>query len=372
MPPPPHEQTFAAQYMAQQIQNMNSGVVGNTFVKVWKDRIHKSRRSNFPDPTIDEIVRSQISHQASIPMSRQPTQRHILEVSAAQQRQQDVLTQARRHQPAYPVTGRLCYRHKLAIRRDQINPNLVLIQDSLTHTFILQGDKSGNSIRQHPNPFDEQYTHAKNSRPRAHVPETSFNNYEPLDNHKKPPPPPEEHLPPSQGDATEETTAKEEPVMEEEEEIDHRKHGHKGKHKEKGGRKSRMVEETNVLYQFSQEKRVPSYVPTCVQESINPIELALEKKFSVVIPQENNVPFLTTREIKNPGREIKNLGRLILRRGSIQDRSTFQRNCFPQFKSDLRKSFEVFSSFTGIEAFLNWVPAFRADISLSLLTVDAF
>lgn len=49
------------------------------------------------DPTIDEIVRSQISHQASIPMSRQPTQRHILEVSAAQQRQQDVLTQARRH-----------------------------------------------------------------------------------------------------------------------------------------------------------------------------------------------------------------------------------------------------------------------------------
>eukprot|EP00105_Crassostrea_gigas_P042541 XP_019926689.1 PREDICTED: uncharacterized protein LOC105337506 isoform X4 [Crassostrea gigas] len=264
---PHHEQTFAAQYMAQQIQNINSGdpdwllhgirgrpkilkpfrqknqdeiiakllgmpaavcppirplpvpVVGNTFVKVWKDRIHKSRRSNFPDPTIDEIVRSQISHQASIPMSRQPTQRHILEVSAAQQRQQDVLTQARRHQPAYPVTGRLCYRHKLAIRRDQINPNLVLIQDSLTHTFILQGDKSGNSIRQHPNPFDEQYTHAKNSRPRAHVPETSFNNYEPLDNHKKPPPPPEEHLAPSQGDATEETTAKEEPVMEEEEEI---------------------------------------------------------------------------------------------------------------------------------------------------------
>lgn len=119
------------------------------------------------------------------------------------------------------------------------------------------------------------------------------------------------------------------------------------------------VEETNVLYQFSQEKRVPSYVPTCVQESINPIELALERKFSVVIPQENNVPFLTTREIKNPGREIKNLGRLILRRGSIQDRSTFQRNCFPQFKSDLRKSFEDFSSFTGIEAFLNWVPAFE-------------
>lgn len=109
-----------------------------------------------------------------------------------------------------------------------------------------------------------------------------------------------------------------------------------------------------------------------MQESINPIELALERKFSVVIPQENNVPFLTTREIKNPGREIKNLGRLILHRGSIQDRSTFQRNCFPQFKSDLRKSFEDFSSFTGIEAFLNWVPAFRADISLSLLTVDAF
>ena len=49
------------------------------------------------DATIDEIVRSQISHQASIPMSRQPAQRHILEVSAAQQRQQDVLLQARKH-----------------------------------------------------------------------------------------------------------------------------------------------------------------------------------------------------------------------------------------------------------------------------------
>uniref|UniRef100_K1QKD8 Cytosolic carboxypeptidase 2 n=1 Tax=Magallana gigas TaxID=29159 RepID=K1QKD8_MAGGI len=262
---PHHEQTFAAQYMAQQIQNINSGVVapevslthtpdlrmtdsvvtsmaysGPFDALVTPQLLLKGGQQAGADPTIDEIVRSQISHQASIPMSRQPTQRHILEVSAAQQRQQDVLTQARRHQPAYPVTGRLCYRHKLAIRRDQINPNLVLIQDSLTHTFILQGDKSGNSIRQHPNPFDEQYTHAKNSRPRAHVPETSFNNYEPLDNHKKPPPPPEEHLAPSQGDATEETTAKEEPVMEEEEEIDHRKHGHKGKHKEKGGRKSRM------------------------------------------------------------------------------------------------------------------------------------
>lgn len=62
------------------------------------------------------------------------------------------------------------------------------------------------------------YISAKNSRPRAHVPETSFNNYEPPDNHKKPPPPPEEHVPPSQGDATEDTTAREEPVMEEEEE----------------------------------------------------------------------------------------------------------------------------------------------------------
>lgn len=27
--------------------------------------------------------------------------------------------------------------------------------------LFLQGDKSGNSIRQHPNPFDEQYTHGK-------------------------------------------------------------------------------------------------------------------------------------------------------------------------------------------------------------------
>ncbi|XP_055996439.1 uncharacterized protein LOC125682998 isoform X5 [Ostrea edulis] len=279
---PHHEQTFAAQYMAQQLQNMNSGdpdwllhgirgrpkilkpfrqknqdeiiakllgmpaavcppirplpipVVGNTFVKVWKDRIHKSRRSNFPDATIDEIVRSQITHQASIPLSRQPLQRHILEVSAAQQRQQDVLLQARKH-PAYPVSGRMCYRHKLAISRDQINPNLVLIQDSLAHTFLLQGDKSGNAIRQHPNPFDEQYTHAKNSRPRAHVPETSFSSYEPSGTKNQQVP--EEELP--EGEAITDTTAREDTGVEEEE-NEHRKQGHKPKHKEKGGRKSRM------------------------------------------------------------------------------------------------------------------------------------
>ncbi|XP_062596008.1 uncharacterized protein LOC134257410 [Saccostrea cucullata] len=340
---PHHEQTFAAQYMAQQIQNINSGdpdwllhgirgrpkilkpfrqknqdeiiakllgmpaavcppmrplpipVVGNTFVKVWKDRIHKSRRSNFPDATIDEIVRSQITHQASIPLARQPTQRHILEVSAAQQRQQDVLLQARKH-PDCPVVGRLCYRHKLAISRDQIIPNLVLLQDSLAQSFVLQGDKSGNAIRQHPNPFDEQYSHAKNNRPRAHVPETSFNHYE-LQDDAKSRPPPEEPPPPPDMDTASEITAREEP----EEEEEHRKHGHKGKHKEKGGRKSRMVEETNILYQFSQDKKAPTYVATCVQDSINPIDLALERKFSVVIPHENQVPFLTTRELKNPG-----------------------------------------------------------------------
>lgn len=119
------------------------------------------------------------------------------------------------------------------------------------------------------------------------------------------------------------------------------------------------------MYQISQEKKAPTYVPSCVQESVNPVDLALERKLSVVIPQENNVPFLTTREIKNPGREIKNLGRLILRRGSIQDRSTFQRNCFPQFKAELRKSFQDFSSFTGIDTMF-WVPAFAADITISL------
>ncbi|XP_055996459.1 cytosolic carboxypeptidase 2-like isoform X25 [Ostrea edulis] len=186
------------------------------------------------DATIDEIVRSQITHQASIPLSRQPLQRHILEVSAAQQRQQDVLLQARKH-PAYPVSGRMCYRHKLAISRDQINPNLVLIQDSLAHTFLLQGDKSGNAIRQHPNPFDEQYTHAKNSRPRAHVPETSFSSYEPSGTKNQQVP--EEELP--EGEAITDTTAREDTGVEEEE-NEHRKQGHKPKHKEKGGRKSRM------------------------------------------------------------------------------------------------------------------------------------
>ncbi|CAC5414449.1 AGBL2_3 [Mytilus coruscus] len=141
---PHHEQKVAASIMAAQISDsVQNGVVGNTFVRVWKERIQRSK--NFVPPphgNVEEYVRSQINPQASIsPISRTPTQRHILEVSASQQRQQELLQ----------------HRHC--------------------------ENKSGNAIRQHPCPFDECTNRltpddAKTGRHRASVPSATFVNYD--------------------------------------------------------------------------------------------------------------------------------------------------------------------------------------------------
>lgn len=155
---PHHEQTFAAQYMAQQIQNLQCG-----------------------EANIDDLVRSQITHQASIsPINRQPLQRHILEVSAAQQRQQDMLQQNRKQ---------------------------------------------------------ENRSASKSGRPRTQVPSATFVNYDQYHSVKAPPEEPQ-------------VESKEVLLMEVEKlepisldnQDDESKEGkkHKGKHKEKGGRKSRM------------------------------------------------------------------------------------------------------------------------------------
>ena len=60
------------------------------------------------------------------------------------------------------------------------------------------------------------YFPAKNGRPRAHVPETSFSHYDPPGNPKNQPPMEEEPVPPAAGDALGENIAKEDTAIEEE------------------------------------------------------------------------------------------------------------------------------------------------------------
>ncbi|XP_021353355.1 cytosolic carboxypeptidase 2-like isoform X22 [Mizuhopecten yessoensis] len=179
-------------------------VVGSTLVKVWKEHMQRTRgrQSN-----IDDLVRSQITHQASIsPINRQPLQRHILEVSAAQQRQQDILQQSRK-----------------------------------------QENRSGNNvIRMHPNPFDDQHTSkppitvcdaSKSGRPRTQVPSATFVNYDQYHSAKAQTEEP-------QGESKEVLlmeVEKLEPLsLDNQDDESKESKKHKGKHKEKGGRKSRM------------------------------------------------------------------------------------------------------------------------------------
>ncbi|XP_052064493.1 uncharacterized protein LOC127704447 isoform X36 [Mytilus californianus] len=109
---------------------------------------------------VEEYVRSQINPQASIsPISRTPTQRHILEVSASQQRQQELLQHRHCHG--------LCSRHARKI----------------AYAEKFEENKSGNAIRQHPCPFDECTNRltpddAKTGRHRASVPSATFVNYD--------------------------------------------------------------------------------------------------------------------------------------------------------------------------------------------------
>ncbi|KAK3103578.1 hypothetical protein FSP39_020320 [Pinctada imbricata] len=310
---PHHEQTFAAQYMAQQIQNINSGdpdwlrqgIRGQPKVikplsQKTQDEILAKLLAMPADPSVDDLVRSQITHQASIsPINRStPQQRHILEVSAAQQRQQDNLLQARQH-----------------------------------------ADKSGNAIRQHPNPFDERnnnsLTPAKSSRPRAQVPsETLYNseNYESKD--PRSPEHPEgvvkdqDPLPEDKGkDETREVAEQEEDTT--------KKHGHKGKHRdhrEREGRKSRLAgKEENLAYQSDPEKKVATYVQ--LKEMSNPLELKLNTKVrQMVIPGERSMPFLSAREMKMSSNHI-------IRRKSLQEHVSYLRASFPEFQPNLRKKF---------------------------------
>ncbi|XP_021353358.1 cytosolic carboxypeptidase 2-like isoform X24 [Mizuhopecten yessoensis] len=182
----------------------SEAVVGSTLVKVWKEHMQRTRgrQSN-----IDDLVRSQITHQASIsPINRQPLQRHILEVSAAQQRQQDILQQSRK-----------------------------------------QENRSGNNvIRMHPNPFDDQHTSkppitvcdaSKSGRPRTQVPSATFVNYDQYHSAKAQTEEP-------QGESKEVLlmeVEKLEPLsLDNQDDESKESKKHKGKHKEKGGRKSRM------------------------------------------------------------------------------------------------------------------------------------
>ncbi|XP_067655304.1 cytosolic carboxypeptidase 2-like isoform X4 [Haliotis asinina] len=104
---PHHEQTFAAQYVAHQLQVTGAEVTVEDYLK--------SRQNNVP------------------PLDRRQMPRHLVEVSAAQQRQQDMLQKV---------------------------------------------DKS-NLIKQHPNPFDEKHIDArKGDRPRARIPSATFVNYD--------------------------------------------------------------------------------------------------------------------------------------------------------------------------------------------------
>ncbi|XP_021353363.1 cytosolic carboxypeptidase 2-like isoform X28 [Mizuhopecten yessoensis] len=159
------------------------------------------------ESNIDDLVRSQITHQASIsPINRQPLQRHILEVSAAQQRQQDILQQSRK-----------------------------------------QENRSGNNvIRMHPNPFDDQHTSkppitvcdaSKSGRPRTQVPSATFVNYDQYHSAKAQTEEP-------QGESKEVLlmeVEKLEPLsLDNQDDESKESKKHKGKHKEKGGRKSRM------------------------------------------------------------------------------------------------------------------------------------
>ncbi|XP_046573765.1 cytosolic carboxypeptidase 2-like isoform X1 [Haliotis rubra] len=157
---PHHEQTFAAQYVAHQLQgtgahdgvkkDLRGGKLrkirdkqqqdkdlapsseppsGNSYFKIWK--LFSRRSTDEPEVTVEDYLKSRQSNVP--PLDRRQMPRHLVEVSAAQQRQQDMLQKV---------------------------------------------DKS-NLIKQHPNPFDEKHTDGrKGDRPRARIPSATFVNYD--------------------------------------------------------------------------------------------------------------------------------------------------------------------------------------------------
>ncbi|XP_052064464.1 uncharacterized protein LOC127704447 isoform X9 [Mytilus californianus] len=171
---PHHEQKVAASIMAAQISDsvqngdadwLHHGIRGHPktikpFQQKSQDEIIAKLLTMPTDGNVEEYVRSQINPQASIsPISRTPTQRHILEVSASQQRQQELLQHRHCHG--------LCSRHARKI----------------AYAEKFEENKSGNAIRQHPCPFDECTNRltpddAKTGRHRASVPSATFVNYD--------------------------------------------------------------------------------------------------------------------------------------------------------------------------------------------------
>ncbi|XP_052222540.1 cytosolic carboxypeptidase 2-like isoform X3 [Dreissena polymorpha] len=88
---PHHEQAFAAQLMAQQLQNM-TGVVGNSFVRVWKEYLRKHHAPpKLQQLQMDELMRQQGASSPSQGMGVQTERRHsrhLLEVSEDRKRQE--------------------------------------------------------------------------------------------------------------------------------------------------------------------------------------------------------------------------------------------------------------------------------------------
>ncbi|XP_052797668.1 uncharacterized protein LOC128229851 isoform X5 [Mya arenaria] len=101
---PHHEQAFAAQLMAQQLQNM-TGVVGNSFVRVWKDYLRKHKAPpKLQHLQLEDLVRGQAGigggggvspTPGSAAQTERRHSRHLIEVSEDRKRQ-EMLQQQRR------------------------------------------------------------------------------------------------------------------------------------------------------------------------------------------------------------------------------------------------------------------------------------
>ncbi|XP_041367885.1 cytosolic carboxypeptidase 2-like [Gigantopelta aegis] len=158
---PHHEQAYAEQYVACQLQNMQYGdssavsnpefkggklkrlkdkrqqdkdlapvsstPLGNSYFKIWKI-LTRNRDKQYED----DYLRSQSVQSPLNPLDRRQLPRHLVEVSAAQQRQQDLLKQ--------------------------------------------QGEKK-NFLKQHPNPFDEKFETRKD-RTKSRIPSATFVSYD--------------------------------------------------------------------------------------------------------------------------------------------------------------------------------------------------
>ncbi|KAK3593957.1 hypothetical protein CHS0354_040690 [Potamilus streckersoni] len=106
-------------------------VVGNSFVRVWKDFLQRQRLHPNPQGNMEELALAQMGQRPGIsPIDRRPFPRHLIEVSAAQQRQQEI-----------------------------------------------QMKKDKSTLKSHPIPFDDRDKPASSSRIRTQIPSATFVNY---------------------------------------------------------------------------------------------------------------------------------------------------------------------------------------------------